>query len=236
MAEGLPEPVWEEVLDSMRRVAACYERANAVMSLGLSSRMRRALLEMVPIPPNARILDAGCGPGEMSVEVARLLSPSSTLYLLDPLREMVELARSRVAGLVRVVPLVGTFEDIPLDDGSVDVVLASYSLRDARDRRRALSEFRRVLRVGGILGVVEVTRPDGRAASAVAALYVRLVAPGLAVLATGRVDCPWRCLYKTFRGMWTSSELVDEISRLFRVIEVRKRALGVFTAVAAIKV
>ena len=42
MAEGLAESVWEEVLDSMRRVAACYERANSVMSFGLSSRMRRA--------------------------------------------------------------------------------------------------------------------------------------------------------------------------------------------------
>ncbi|RLG48681.1 MAG: hypothetical protein DRO06_00980 [Thermoproteota archaeon] len=236
MAEGLPESVWEEVLDSMRRVAACYERANSVMSFGLSSRMRRALLEMVPLPPGARVLDAGCGPGEMSVAVARLLPQSSTLYLLDPLREMVESARSRVAGLVRTVPLVGTFEDIPLDDGSVDVVLASYSLRDARDRRRALSEFRRVLRPGGALGVVEVTRPDGRTASALAGLYVRLVAPALAVLVTGRLDCPWRCLHKTFREMWTSSELVLEVSRLFRVVGVRRRALGVFTAVAAVKV
>ncbi len=237
MSDGLPGDRWGRVEAALSELTDVYERANAAMSLGLAGRLRERLVVDLRPRPGEAALDAGCGPGQSSELLAKALSPGGTLILLDPLNEMLVAAReraSRAGSGLTLLAVRATFEDIPLADESVDLALAAYSLRDAVDRREALRELRRVLRIGGRLGVLDLTRPDWRAVDALAKTYVRWIAPALAGLATMRVDVsPWRELYPTYEAMWTSSEFVREIRRLFEVRTVFRRALGTFTGVVA---
>jgi len=240
LSAGLPRDLWGRVEERLRDLRDVYERANSAMSLGIAGRLRRRLISELSPRPGESALDAGCGPGQSSELLAAYISPGGTLILLDPLEEMLSEARRRATSAGRGVAVLcvkARFEDIPLADGAVDLAVTSYSLRDAIDRREALAELRRVLRVGGRLGIVDLTRPDGRVLGALAGCYVRWVAPALAGLASGRLNpSPWREIYPTYRGMWTSSELVREVSRLFEVRKVFRSALGAFTGVVAERV
>ncbi|HDM91970.1 MAG TPA: methyltransferase domain-containing protein [Candidatus Korarchaeota archaeon] len=237
MNSGLSRKLWNSVMKSLESVGDAYEKVNLAASLGLSRRMRRVLLDTLSLKPGDKVLDAGCGPGTSAEMIARRVAPRGEIFLLDPLRDLLRAATRRlseVAG-VEVHPILGAFESIPMRNESVDVVVASYSLRDALDRVEALEEMARILKPGGRLGVVEVTRPDSGVMETLAGCYIRWIVPWIGRLAALRWDSPWRALYPTYRLMWRSSELANAVSRVVRLTAVKRAAFGVFTAVVGVK-
>ena len=103
------------------------------------------------LKPGDRVLDLGTGTGSVAVEVARLVGPAGKVTAVDISPDMLALARRRIAesGGGHIDLREGRAEQLPVDDGSVDVVLASLSLMYAIDRAAAAREIRRVLRPGG---------------------------------------------------------------------------------------
>ncbi len=98
------------------------------------------------------VLDLGCGPAMLLPELARVL-PRAHLVGLDPSGAMLDLAR-RVLDEAREGDyrlLEGKAEDIPMEDGSVDVVVTLKNLHEWEDAPRGMSEVARVLRPGGWL-------------------------------------------------------------------------------------
>lgn len=128
----------------------------------------RALIEMLAIAPQERLLDVGTGPAVLLAELARSPSPPVRACGIDSSPEM--LARAPVLPDAWSLG-VGDAASLPFEDNSFDVVTASYLLHvlDAGDRRRVLGETRRVLRPGGRLGTITVAPPRGRMASLLSA-------------------------------------------------------------------
>ncbi len=233
-ARGLEPPVWEETLRALERSIPHYERVNRVISLGLGPALRRRLVEAAGVSPGMRVVDVGCGPGYLAGLAAARMAGRGTVACVDPSEVMLGQAGRNLAGIgVDVLLIRGSFEDLPLPDGWADAVLCSYSLRDAVDRRRGLREALRVLSPGGVFGVVDVTRPDSPAADAVVRAHIGLLAPILAAAVTGELRNPWWALRDTYVRMWRSSELVDEVARLFEVESVERVFFGAMTSVVA---
>ncbi len=103
------------------------------------------------LKPGQRILDLGTGTGSVAVEAAALVGPAGSVTGVDISLDMLALARRRVAtsGHANIDLLEGRAEQLPVGDGSFDVVLASLSLMYVIDRAAAAREIRRVLRTGG---------------------------------------------------------------------------------------
>lgn len=113
-----------------------------------------AVVTATGIGPGSRVLDVGCGSGELLAYLGRLgASPAG----VDPAPGMVELARSRVPA-ADVRP--GTFEHLPWPDGSFDVVTAFNALQFADDTLDALAEGTRVARPGGHVAVANWAEGD----------------------------------------------------------------------------
>jgi len=93
-------------------------------------------------------LDVGCGTGALSAAILDYCSPSSVTGV-DPSEGFLETARSRLAG--RAVLRRGSAAEIPLDDGSVDVVVSGLALNFVPDLRAALAEMTRVTRNRGVI-------------------------------------------------------------------------------------
>lgn len=106
------------------------------------------------LPPGARdVLDLGAGTGKLTT---RLVERGLDVVAVDPIAEMLELLR---AALPATPALLGTAEQIPLDDNSVDAVLVAQAWHWF-DPERAVAEVARVLRPGGRLGLVWNTRDE----------------------------------------------------------------------------
>ena len=106
------------------------------------------------LPPGARdVLDLGAGTGKLTT---RLVERGLDVVAVDPIAEMLELLSS---ALPDTPALLGTAEQIPLPDNSVDAVLVAQAWHWF-DLDRAVAEVARVLRPGGRLGLVWNTRDE----------------------------------------------------------------------------
>lgn len=103
--------------------------------------------------PGLRLLDVGCGPGTLTVDLARHVAPGAVLGI-DRAPEVLEPARRHAAQADAVVEFaVGDVYALALPAASFDVVHAHQVLQHLTDPVAALSEMRRVLRPGGIVAV-----------------------------------------------------------------------------------
>jgi SAM-dependent methyltransferase len=113
--------------------------------------------------PGEVVLDLGSGAGGDVLIAARRVAPGGRAIGLDMTTEMVELARrnAQQSGVHNVEFLHGYLEDIPLPDGSVDVVISNCVINLAADKAVVLTEAARVLRPEGRFAVSDVIADDG---------------------------------------------------------------------------
>lgn len=106
------------------------------------------------LEPGQRLLDVGCGPGTITLDLARLVAPGEVVGI-DRSEEIVERAEAdrATAGVENVRYEVGDVYDLASDDGSFDVVHAHQVLQHLTDPVAALAEMRRVVRPGGVVAV-----------------------------------------------------------------------------------
>ena len=108
------------------------------------------------------VLDLGSGGGIDVILSAKRVGPNGTAYGVDMTDEMLNLARRNAAeaGVSNVRFLKGVIEDVPLPNGSVDVVISNCVVNLSTDKAAVLTEMARVLRPGGRIGISDVVAED----------------------------------------------------------------------------
>ena len=110
----------------------------------------RWIYELLPIRKGMRILEVGCGNGQLWRDNLDRLPEEASIVLSDISSGMVRNAQEKLKGLESQFQYESLdFQEIPYDDASFDLVIANHSLFYAKDRDKALRELTRVLKTGG---------------------------------------------------------------------------------------
>jgi demethylmenaquinone methyltransferase/2-methoxy-6-polyprenyl-1,4-benzoquinol methylase len=145
---------------------------------------RRWVQQRHGLKPGQRVLDVACGTGLVAVEAAKILGGAENITCLDPSEGMLAVARTKLAATF----VQGRAEAMPLADNSFDFLTMGYALRHVADLETTFREYRRVLRPGGKVLILEVTKPAGRAGRFFFGLYFGRIYPGLTRLFTRSRD------------------------------------------------
>ncbi len=136
------------------RIAPVYDVMNRAMTAGLDQRWRR-LTVAAAVRPGDRVLDACCGTGDLAIAA---LPVAGAVVGIDFSEAMLERARRKAPAVEWVQ---GDVLELPFEDASFDAVTVGFGVRNVDDLERAIAELRRVLRTGGRLAILEITRPRG---------------------------------------------------------------------------
>lgn len=139
------------------RIHRRYDLLNRVLSLGLDGYWRRRAIAALQLPARARVLDLCCGTGDLSAEIARQLGPEGEVVGVDFAPQMLERARHKYRQLRF---LEGDACQVPLE-GPFDAITMAFGPRNIHDLQALWKEARRLLRPGGQLMTLELTRPHG---------------------------------------------------------------------------
>lgn len=124
--------------------------------------METEMLAWLALPADAKVLDAGCGPGVMAARFVAALGPAGQVDALDKNPETLARAGQYLAtqpGSARVRVQAGDLLQLPFDDASFDLAWASFVLHHIPDPVAAARELRRVVRPGGRVVVRETGVP-----------------------------------------------------------------------------
>jgi len=207
------------VRDMFGRVAHRYDLANHLLSLNIDRLWRaRAARRVAPVlaRPGARVLDICCGTGDLAIELQR--SSRGPVLGSDFCHPMLLAARRKIArpNVARRSPAVALFESdalqLPLRDGSLDLLTVAFGFRNLANYAAGLAEMRRVLRPGGMAAILEFTQPPNAAFAAVYHFYSRRILPWIGGALSGSRDA-YTYLPESVRKFPRAAELAEDMRR-----------------------
>jgi demethylmenaquinone methyltransferase/2-methoxy-6-polyprenyl-1,4-benzoquinol methylase len=183
--------------DLFDRTAYRYRAIDRVVGLGSGLWYRQHALRTAGLGPGMKVLDVACGPGLTTQCAQGLVGETGYVIGLDPSSGMLlEARKGPCRNLIQ-----GVGEELPFPDASFDFLSMGFALRHLSDLRLAFREYRRVLRPGGIVLLLEVSRPRSTALLALSRFYIRTVMGVAFAVATGNQD-----MRTLMRYWWDTTE------------------------------
>jgi demethylmenaquinone methyltransferase/2-methoxy-6-polyprenyl-1,4-benzoquinol methylase len=164
--------------------AGGYDNAEALTALGSGAWYRREVLHRNGLAEGMTLLDVAAGTGLVTAPGLELVGPRGRVIALDPSPGMLAELRKKVT----VETLEGYAEAIALPDAEVDFVSMGYALRHVGDVDRAFAEYFRVLRSGGTVCLMEISRPRSRVLRGLLWFHISVLVPLLARMSGRHAD------------------------------------------------
>ena len=144
------------VRDMFARISPRYDLLNHLLSANVDRRWRRRVVgKLKPLlAANARVLDVGCGTGDLSIELFE--KTAAQVLGIDFCRPMLELAKAKAPGLSFIE---GDALRLPFDDRMFEGITIGFALRNLASVDAGLAELWRVLKPGGVVAILEFSQP-----------------------------------------------------------------------------
>jgi demethylmenaquinone methyltransferase/2-methoxy-6-polyprenyl-1,4-benzoquinol methylase len=194
---------------------------------------RRRALRQNGLRPGNRLLDVACGTGLVAAEAAKILGGAETITCLDPSEGMLGVARTKLPATF----VQGRAEQLPFADESFDFLVMGYALRHVTSLEQTFGEFRRVLKPGGRLLILEVTKPRSRLGSLAFRAYFGGVYPFLTQLFTRSRAARDMMMYywETMDACVPPESVLAALAASGLMRPRRRRVLGLFSEYTAVR-
>lgn len=197
------------------------------------STYRQRTLREHGLKPGDHLLDVACGTGLVAVEAARILGTAKHITCLDPSPGMLAVARTKLDATF----VEGRAEQLPFPDNTFDFLTMGYALRHVTSLEDTFREYRRVLKPGGKLLILEVTKPASRAGAWMFRLYFGRIYPALTQLFTRSRAARDMMIYywETMDACVPPATVLEALRAAGLTAVKRKGVLGLFSEYEAIK-
>jgi demethylmenaquinone methyltransferase/2-methoxy-6-polyprenyl-1,4-benzoquinol methylase len=235
-------------------IAPSYDLNNRLHSLWMDQHWRRKAVALAGVKSTDTIVDVACGTGDLTLKFTSALvaasnagaggypivPPRDQLFGIDFTFEMLPFARAKAHALPvrgadaqhsmgRLVQwLCGDATALPLPDRSADVVSIAFGIRNVGDPAAAIREFRRILRPGGRLIILEFSLPTNPLLRGLYNFYFRKVLPRTATLISGDTSGAYKYLpesVNTFVGREQMMQMMRDAG--FDQVEQKAMTFGV---------
>ena len=166
--------------------AKYYDRVGHVLALGSGPFYRRNALRRAGLRRGMKLLDVATGTGQVARAATRILGGAGSVVGLDPSAGMLRQARRAHASLL----VRARAEEMPLRDDLFDMLSMGFALRHVATLETAFAEYRRVLKPGGRVLLLEVSRPRSALTRWVMRVYFQRLLPRLIRIATRDPHAP----------------------------------------------
>src|SRR5262249_13894354 len=173
-----------EVRGMFDRIAGVYDLMNSAMTAGLHHQWRQRAVDQARVGPGSDALDVCCGTGDLALALRRRIGPDGRVVGSDASEPMLELARRKSGdeGLPVEFGWADALE-LPYGEASFDAVTIGFGARNLADLDRGIAEMARVLRPGGRLVILEITRPQREPLASFYSLWFDRLVPVIGTLA-----------------------------------------------------
>ena len=203
----------ERVQRMFASIAERYDLNNRLHSFGRDRAWRRQAVKQCEVRPgDDDVLDVACGTGDLAFEFADA-RPASIIGI-DFTPEMIHLARLKALQRSSMGPelspafIHGDAMNLPFNDASFDIVSIAFGIRNVADPRQAMREFRRVLRPGGRLAILEFSRPANMFVRLGSTIYCDYIMPVTATLIARDRSGAYRYLPRSVKTFLEPGEMI----------------------------
>ncbi|HRK30418.1 MAG TPA: bifunctional demethylmenaquinone methyltransferase/2-methoxy-6-polyprenyl-1,4-benzoquinol methylase UbiE [Tepidisphaeraceae bacterium] len=216
-------------------IAPSYDLNNRLHSFWRDQAWRRTAVRLASLKPDDRVVDVACGTGDLALAMHTGLWPRhgeigparGQVIGVDFTFEMLPRAveKSQVAGQPSQVHYInGDATALPLPDACCDVVSIAFGIRNVQEPDKALREFRRILRPGGRVIVLEFSEPTNPLIRSLNRLYTGKIMPITATMVSGDKSGAYKYLPKSIGTFWSREKMVQMLTEA-GFVEITQRAM-----------
>lgn len=159
-----------------------YDWVNGILSFGSGYWYRGEVLRRAGLTAGMSVIDVATGTGPVAAAAQAIVGESGLVLGVDPSGGMLRVARAKVhASFVQAVG-----EALAVRSDAFDMLTMGYALRHVSDLRATFAEYRRVLKPGGQLAIMEISLPRSTVGRALLGAYMGAVAPVIARVGRNR--------------------------------------------------
>jgi len=213
--------------------AADYDRIESLLAWGTGSLYRREALVRGGLKTGMKVLDVGVGTGLVAAQACILTGDAALVTGVDPSPGM--MAVSKLPGAMVLIE--GRAESLPFPDNHFDFLSMGYALRHIGDLAAAFTEFERVLKPGGCLCLLEITKPQSRFWQWLLKNYMRGLIPLLTRFVARQRETVtiWRYFWDSIEACVPPEHVLATLSAAQLTQVKRHLEFGVFSEYQAIK-
>jgi demethylmenaquinone methyltransferase/2-methoxy-6-polyprenyl-1,4-benzoquinol methylase len=218
----------EQVARMFNNISKRYDFLNHFLSLGIDRGWRRVAVNLLRSHKPQYILDVATGTGDFAIQ-ALSLKPQKVVGV-DISEGMLDVGRRKVRdkGLVDVVTLqYGDSENLPFAEATFDAITVGFGVRNFEDLGRGLREMHRVLKPGGVVVILEFSRPRVFPFKQVYNFYFSIILPRIGKMVS-KDDTAYTYLPKSVEAFPDGEDFLHILQDVgFKQIKCRPLTFGV---------
>ena len=221
------------------RLAGRYDLFNHLTSMGLAGYWRKETLRS--LEPGMRVLDLGCGTGDLAIDAIKKIGSSGEVVGLDFSENMLRFAKKRYEklgfnGSHHFKLVLKKAEELPIEKEPYDLVVSGFVLRNLYENIDAILQGVYLsLKPGGKISFLDITEPKNPAVRVLWTLYMNTLAALYGKLLFGK-DYPALYLTQSAKRFLKAADFLEKLKEKgFKEVRGRSFMLGVITLYQGVK-